>query len=118
MDFKYLDNESEQKLKEFLSCNNITYNKFNDRVIENLINLGYLKGEDISPISEPHTCYVVIDITQKGKSYFEMKKRYEKEQKRITHKDWWIAIISALIGALIGLIPTIAHWIETIFQKK
>lgn len=117
MNFKYLDNESEQKLKEFLSYENIPPDEFKDRVVENLIRSGYLKGQDISTLSRPCTSYIVTGITQQGKTYFEMKQKYEKEQKKMTRKELWIAIISASIGALIGLIPTFARWIESIFQN-
>lgn len=40
-------------------------------------------------------------VTQKGLTYFEMKKKYEKETRRITKRE----VISAIIGACIGLIP-------------
>lgn len=48
-----------------------------------------------------------ISVFDKGYSYFEAKAKYEKEKKKLSRREWYIAVISAIIGAAIGLIPTI-----------
>lgn len=48
-----------------------------------------------------------ITILNKGLHYFEEKKKALKTEKKLSHREWKIAIVSAIIGAVIGLIPTI-----------
>lgn len=109
MDFEMLDYESEEKLKELLSepflCNKIVKGS----AIEHLILNGYIDGISTKTLSDTQPVYNIIGIRQKGKSYFENKKQYLKEQKRITKREWIIAIVSACIGGVIGLIPTLIN---------
>ena len=104
MEFEYLDSESEKMLKDFIDYKEIPSKEFSDRVIENLIKSGYLKGLDVSTLSSPYSSYIVIDVTQKGKSYFELKRLYEKEKKKITRRELWIATISTLVGTVVGVL--------------
>ena len=116
MNFEYLDDESEKVLEELISevskmnHGNILFKK--GAVIENLLNNGYLRGIEYTSLSSVEPQFKISGLTQKGKTYFEMKQKYEKEQKRLSTREWRIAIISALIGAAIGLIPSLL----TIFQ--
>lgn len=86
MQFKILDKESEQTLKELLEnkefYNNACFivpNKYSPTVIENLINLGYLyskKGVVYFLGGEGFVCGA--RLTQAAKTYDEMKKEYAK----------------------------------------
>lgn len=38
-------------------------------------------------------------------------KDQEKEERQLSTREWKIAIVSAIIGAVIGLIPTIVQWL-------
>lgn len=109
MDFQYLDKESENVLQSLLEKDSIFNENISGTAIENLVNQGYINGNDCRTLSDLEPKYVLIDITQKGKTYFEMKQKYEKEQKKLSHREWEIAIISAIIGAIIGLIPSIVQ---------
>lgn len=51
---------------------------------------------------------VVLD---KGLSYADMKKAHEKAERRLSRREWKISVISAVIGAAVGLIPSIITWI-------
>lgn len=52
-----------------------------------------------------------IVITDNGYTYTERKKADAKEKNKLSHREWRIAIASAIIGAVIGLIPTIVQWL-------
>lgn len=106
MDFNYLDDESENLLKELIAYDELPKKTFRGYTIDFLIKEEYVVGVCTTTLSDIGPCYLVTGITQKGKSYFEMKKKHEKEKKRVTRREWKIAIIGAIIGALIGLIPT------------
>lgn len=112
MAFEYLDAESENVLRGLLKQDSVPNENVSGTAIEALITQGYVKGADCKSLSDIEPRYVLIEITQKGKSYFELKQKYEKEEKRLSHCEWRIAIISALIGAIIGLIPSIIEWIK------
>ena len=86
--------------------------------IEWLVKQGYVEGRDCTTFSDIEPRYVLIRITQKGKSYFELKAKYEKEQKKISQREWKIAIISTVLGALVGLLPTIIPIIANLFCLK
>ena len=100
MNFEYLDDESEKVLEELIS----EVSKMNHGNI--------LFKKEYTSLSSVEPQFKISGLTQKGKTYFEMKQKYEKEQKRLSTREWRIAIISALIGAAIGLIPSLL----TIFQ--
>lgn len=112
MAFQYLDKESEDLLLSLLKKGSILNENISGNAIEYLVNQGYVNGHDCRTLSDMEPKYVLIDITQKGKTYFELKSKYEKAEKRLSHREWKIAIISALIGAIIGLIPSIIEWIK------
>ena len=107
MVFEYLDEESENILQYLLMKDNIVDEKMRGTAIEGLIKKGYVEGRDCKTLSDIEPVYIVIGITQKGKSYFELKEKYENEQKRLSQREWKIAIVSAVLGALVGLTPTI-----------
>ena len=52
-----------------------------------------------------------LSITVDGHNYFINKKKFERESRKLSHREWKIAIISSVIGACIGLIP----WICSLF---
>lgn len=41
-----------------------------------------------------------VSFTSDGLDYFEEKKKYEKEQKKLKSREWKIAIVSVLIGLI------------------
>ena len=49
----------------------------------------------------------VITVTNDGKNYEFYKKEEKRKEKKLSHREWKIAIVSALIGAAVGLIPWI-----------
>lgn len=105
MEFEYLDKESEDLLSSLI--NREPGDNIQGTAIQNLIEKQYVSGLEFTTLQDSEPCYVFTGVRQKGKSYFEMKDKYEKEQKRLSRREWKIAIISAVIGAIIGLIPTI-----------
>lgn len=56
-------------------------------------------------------CPYYLCLLDKGLSYKDMKKRRDKQAKKLSHREWRIAITSAIIGALVGLIPTALQWL-------
>ncbi len=105
MEFEYLDNESEELLR-FLMHKTQGEN-IHGTAMQNLVEKKYVAGIDATTMEDLEPLYVFTGVLQKGKAYFEMKEKYEKEQKKLSHREWKIAIISAAVGAIIGLIPTI-----------
>lgn len=110
MEFKYLDDESEKMLKEILNNERFDVkHTYQGYVIKHLIENKYVDGLCSTTLSDSIPCYIVIGVTQKGKTYFESKEKYEKEKRRVIRREWIIAIT---VGALIGLIPTFLSWIK------
>lgn len=114
--FKELDEESEEILKKLYREKEQRQNEIigiNDKfceakIIEFLEENGYVKfyGKGISrDLAGGYR--VSLSITQVGKMYFESKKKYNKEMENMKSRDWKIAIVSASIGAIIGIIPYI-----------
>lgn len=112
MAFEFLDSESEALLKNLLKSAVLPKEAQQGTVIENLVKLGYLKGLDVTTLSNAGPCYLLTGVTQKGKSYFELKSKHEKEQRKLSRREWKIAIISTIIGAIIGLIPSLVSWLS------
>lgn len=112
MEFEYLDEESESLLKFLIKKDTIYNDNVSGTSIESLVKKGYVKGKECSTFSDVEPKYVLIDLTQKGKTYFESKRQCEKEKKHLSRREWKIAIISAILGGIIGLIPTIIEWIK------
>lgn len=52
-----------------------------------------------------------LALLDKGYSYKESKKAYTKEKRKLSRREWRIAIVSAIIGGIIGLIPSIVQWL-------
>ena len=109
MSFEYLDKESEQLLKEILELKELPKSMYRGETIDFLVKNDYLDGRCTTTLSDIYPCYIVTAVRQKGKTYFEMKQKHEKEQKKLSRREWKIAIISAIIGAIIGLIPYIVQ---------
>lgn len=112
MDFEFLDEKSENLLQSLIKKDIIHNDNVSGTVIELLVEKGYVKGVSCKTLSDVEPRYLLIDITQKGKTYFESKVQYEKEKKRLSYREWKIAIISAILGGIIGLLPTIIEWIK------
>ena len=102
MHFNYLDKESELLLKELIHIEDFSEISKSGPSIQHLLENGFIKGFDITTDDSKIIPEIIIEmVTQKGLTYFEMKNKYEKEKKRITRRE----LISAVIGACIGLIP-------------
>jgi len=109
MEFENLDNESENLLRTLMDKG---YGEnIQGYAMKYLVENKYVGGIEATTMSDLEPLYIFTGVCQKGKSYFEMKKKYEIEKKRLSHREWKIAIISAVIGAIIGLIPTIIQFI-------
>ncbi len=106
-EFEYLDKESEELLNKILQMDNVANENLRGPAIEHLVLNGYLTGVDGRSLADMEPVYILTGITQKGKTYFELKKKHEKEKQKFSRREWWIAIISAIIGAVVGLIPSI-----------
>lgn len=112
MPFEYLDDECEKILTELLKMDSVlNINRFGS-AIGNLIDSGYIKGFCSTTFSDTEDCYVLSTITQKGRTYFELKEKYIKDQKKLNSREWKIAIVSVLLGAIIGLLP----WVLSLFK--
>lgn len=113
MEYDPLDKESENLLHELLDISGAEGREIYGAVAENLVVGGYLKAIDVRTLSDSGPRYLVAEITQKGKAYFEMKAYTERERRRLSKREWFIAIVSALIGSLLGLIPTIVQLFQS-----
>ena len=51
-----------------------------------------------------------LSLTVDGQNYFTNKKAAKKAEKKLSRREWRIAVISAIIGGMVGLIP----WICTL----
>lgn len=51
-----------------------------------------------------------LSLTVDGKNYFTNKKAAKKAERKLSRREWRIAVISAIIGGMVGLIP----WICTL----
>lgn len=103
------------------------FNKFpNTGVIKSEINMSnseYLQCQDILKLMKERGYISILDTsTLSGTSYLIVKKaefdefliwlKHEiKRANKLKRKDYIIAIVSALIGALIGLIPTFINFL-------
>ncbi|WOC31850.1 MULTISPECIES: hypothetical protein [Caproicibacterium] len=110
--FEYLDEESEKLLQKILQLDVKLDVNLRGIAAEHLVLKGYISGIDARTLSDVEPVYILTGLTQKGKSYFELKKKHEKQNRKLTHREWQIAIVSAIVGALIGLIPSIIQWIQ------
>lgn len=112
MPFEYLDDECEKILTELLKMDSIlNINRFGT-AIGYLINYGYIKGSFSTTLSDTEDRYVLSAITQKGRTYFELKEKYINDQKKLNSREWKIAIVSAILGSIIGLLP----WVLSLFK--
>ena len=51
-----------------------------------------------------------LSLTVDGHNYFTNKKAAKKAERKLSRREWRIAVISAIIGGMVGLIP----WICTL----
>lgn len=108
--FELLDKKTEEVLKNLLSKDNVADTDYKGTEIDHLVKHGYIVAVDIRSVIDKEPVYRIEYITQKGKAYFEFKQRLEDESRKLTRREWRIAIVSVIIGAMIGLIPTVIQW--------
>lgn len=96
-----LDKESEKTLKKIIEQNIIQVDKsqFDKQIIEKLIRLGLLKGDNISAFEG---WSYIIEVTRDGQIYFVQKNKFIKSK----IFDWLKYGITTLI-AIIALIISI-----------
>lgn len=96
-----LDKESEKTLKKIIEQNitQIDKSQFDKQIIEKLIRLGLLKGDNISTFEGWRS---IIEVTRDGQIYFAQKNKFIKSQ----IFDWLKYGITTLI-AIIALIISI-----------
>ena len=51
-----------------------------------------------------------LSLTVDGQNYFTNKKAAKKTERKLSRREWRIAVISSIIGGMVGLIP----WICTL----
>ncbi|MBS5937603.1 hypothetical protein [Clostridium sp.] len=122
--FKELTPKGEELLKEILEVNESDsdrksehwHKKFNelthkdDSRIRSIFS--ELKDNELLKIMWADNIPYIIEVTNYGYTYFERKQKYIKEEKRLKRREWKIAIISAIVGGLVGLIPYIITLIK------
>jgi len=111
-EFEYLDEESEKVLRRILQMDDVINVNYRGASIAHLVNSGFVLGVDAKAMADLEPVYVLQGVTQKGKTYFENKKRIRKEKRKFSRREWYIAIVSSIIGAVIGLIPSIIQWLN------
>lgn len=73
--------------------------------------LGYLQQIPINGVA----CYTKIG---EFKDFDAWHKDKIREERQLSRREWRIAIVSAAIGAFIGLLPTIIPWIISLFTTN
>lgn len=103
------------EVKELFNASKEEYNELNSITMKND---SFLRYQDILKLLKIRGYISISDIsTMSGTSYLIDKmadfdefeiwlKREIKKEKKLKRREWVIAIVSAAIGALIGLIPT------------
>ena len=94
MGFEYLDEELENILRGLLIKDNILNEIMNGTAIEWLVKQGYVEGSVCTTLSSIEPMYVLMGITQKGKSYFALKEQYEKEQKSYLNENGKLRLLA------------------------
>lgn len=94
MDLEYLDEESENILRDLLNKDNILNETMSDMAIEWLVKQGYVEGSVCTTPSSTEPMYVLMGITQKGKSYFALKELYEKEKKSYLNENGKLRLLA------------------------
>ncbi|WP_329380451.1 hypothetical protein [Anaerofustis butyriciformans] len=82
MEFEYLDEESEELLKELIEDKDLFLKRMSGIALENLIDKGFVSGENSTYTIDREPHYDNLKIKQKGYTYFEMKEKYEKEKRK------------------------------------
>lgn len=103
-EIKELFNASKEEYNELSSImmKNESFLRYQD-ILRVLEIRGYLSITDTSTLSD--TSYLVVKMADFDEFETWLKSEIKKE-KRLKRREWIIAIVSAAIGALIGLIPT------------
>lgn len=70
-----------------------------------------LQESEMISVRWADNCPYFLCLLDKGLSYKDMKKIRDKQAKKLSRREWRIAIASAIIGALVGLIPTALQWL-------
>lgn len=88
MEFEYLDEESEELLKELIEDKDLFVKRMSGIALENLIDKGFVSGENSTYTIDREPHYDNLKIKSKGYTYFEMKEKYEKEKRKENISDW------------------------------
>lgn len=116
MELDYLDTESENLLKEMLDHGK-RGQEVSGAAMEYLVKSRYVEGLNSRTCEDKEPKYILTEITQKGKTYFERKTRYEKEQKRKSLRELIYLFVGAILGAILGVVtPKICNIIWTIIS--
>ena len=76
-----------------------------------LCHLGYIRKIDI----DGGNMFIKIG---EFKDFDAWHKDRVREERQLSRREWRIAIVSAAIGAFIGLLPTIIPWIISLFTAN
>ena len=114
MEFTELTPKSEQLLSEILKSNHSIdwYARFEglspaeDNALRSLFK--ELEDNGMIKVRWADNCPYYIEIFSMGHQYFDIKEKHKHDQKQTHRREWLIAIISAIVGALLGQIP----WLE------
>ncbi|MCL2051773.1 MAG: hypothetical protein FWG91_08615 [Lachnospiraceae bacterium] len=100
-----IDNEESRGVKIDVQVGGLDENECRE-IVENLVRKDYVSNSAYAKGDGNHKRWTLaVTLKHPGRDYFNRKKLYKKEQKKLTHREWKIAITSALVGAIIGLIP-------------
>ena len=77
MGFEYLDNESEKVLQKMIYGH--IDEEYPHSIVEHLVNCKYIQADELETGSGDNLFFNII-VVQKGKTYFEMKKKTDEQQ--------------------------------------
>ena len=110
MNYQELSPQGETLLKEIIDLqasgqdNAAYWSKRFDGLFRELRECGYVHIQWADNI--PY----YLSLTADGQNYFTNKKDAKKAERKLSRREWRIAVISAIIGGMVGLIP----WICTL----
>lgn len=94
MGFEHLDEESENILRDLLIKDDILNKNMSGTAIEWLVKQGYVEGIDCTTLSSTEPMYVLIGITQKGKSYFAQKNNMKRSKKNYLNENGQLRLVA------------------------
>ena len=84
----------------------------------------YIRMQDVLDILKERG--VIIEIAADDVMFYRQSVEFSvfdkwqedqaREAKKLSRREWKIAIFSAIIGALVGLLPTFIPWIKELFK--